>query len=129
MKACQAHKRPGSRDAEVIAVSAIQTLEVPWSLAGACAFARDFAAQRQADGPAEVVVISRNSTETEWWPTLARTATALCLIRGRGLKVGAHYATQGMIALFYGMDFEGFTKAWSGRGLVVRTDFTRPVTS
>jgi hypothetical protein len=108
----------------------IQTLEVPWSLAGARAFARDFAAQRQAEGPAEVVVLARNSTDAAWFQELASVATARCEIRGRGPRnASGHYPTQGVIALYYGSDVEGFAKAWADRGTVVRVDFTRPVTS
>ena len=96
----------------------LKGIEVPWSLAGVRAFARDFAAQRRSAGPAEVVVLAKNSTETAWWQELARPATAICLIRGRGPKVGAHYPTQGQIALYYGRDVEGFAATWAGRGLI-----------
>jgi hypothetical protein len=99
-------------------MSVIETIEVPWSLAGTRAFARDFAARRRADGPAEVVVIARNSTETAWFQELAERATAVCFIRGRGPKIGAHYATQGMAAMFYGTDVEGFKTAWADRGVI-----------
>lgn len=81
-------------------------------------FAREFA-DRMRSGTAEIVVLSRNSTETRWWQELSETATAICCIRGRGPKVNGNYPTQGQIALYYGTDVDGFRKAWAERGVIL----------
>ena len=81
-----------------------ETLEVPWGRIGAADFVRVFTVPIRSDGPAEVVVIARNSTETRWFQELLGLATAVCLIQGRGPRNGPYYATQGQIALFYGTD-------------------------
>jgi hypothetical protein len=100
-----------------------ETLEVPWGRIGAADFVRDFTVPIRSDGPAEVVVIARNSTETRWFQELLGLATAVCLIQGRGPRNGPYYATQGQIALFYGTHAGKFELAWAGRGLVWGTSW------
>lgn len=102
-----------------------EIIEVPHSLAGARAFAADFAAQRRSGGPADVVVLARNSTEAAWFQQLAVLSTARCEIRGRGPRNESGFApVQGQIALYFGLDAEGFAKAWADRGVIL---VVRPV--
>jgi hypothetical protein len=95
-----------------------ETLEVPWGRIPARDFARDFAARIRSGGPAEIVVLARNSTETRWFQELLGLATAVCFITGRVPKNGEHYATQGQVALYFGTDAGKFELAWASRGIV-----------
>jgi hypothetical protein len=99
-------------------MTSIETIEVPWGLPGARAFARTWAARIKSDGPVEAVVLARAATETRWFQELLGLSTAVCFIRGRGPKTGEHYPLQGRIALYFGRDVEGFRSAWADRGLV-----------
>jgi hypothetical protein len=63
------------------------------------------------------VLITKSATDTDWFHTLAKTANAVCLIRGR-LKLTGNSPTLGSALFYYGNDFDGFIAVFGNRGLV-----------
>ena len=63
-----------------------------------------------------VVLVVNNSTDSDWWQSLACHASAICLIKGR---LPWKSDLQGQTALYYGPEPGRFTEVFSRFGAII----------
>jgi hypothetical protein len=78
------------------------------------ALGEPLAIQSQTWRPAPLMLV-KNSTDTRWFRSLAATATAWCLLRGR-----VNYPLQGAVLLYFGGQADEFRRLCSPFGVVRR---------
>ena len=94
----------------------------PWVSAREAHRVANDVVQRYEYSGEPVVLLVQNSTDTRWFQTLSRAATALCFITRRvrflGVDGAVHHPTQGQVAIYLGSDPDRFSEVFQNHGWI-----------